>query len=64
MIELGAFTASDGKKYDGHFHPENKVAEAIGPLPVDGSSGARGVAFSVKAESEKEAIQKLAAKIL
>ena len=54
MIDLGVFTTKDGRNYCGHFYPENNLVEAIGPLPVE-SSGARGVAFSAPATSEKDA---------
>ena len=61
MIGLGIFTTRDGKNYDCQYIPDEKMAQAIGPLPD--YIGARGVAFSIRAESEQEAREKLAVKI-
>lgn len=58
MIELGMFTTKDGGNYDCHFIPEEKIVQAVGPLPHEGV-GARGVVFKERAESEKEARQKI-----
>lgn len=63
MIELGIYRAEDGKDYHCQYALDDKIAEAIGPLPEPGQTGARGVAYEVKAESEQEARAKLAAKI-
>jgi len=60
MIELGIYTTKDGRDYDCHFLPDEKMAQAVGPLPSPGHVGARGVAFEVEAKSEQEARQKLA----
>ena len=59
MIELGMYTAKDDGNYDGHYYPENNLVEAIGPLPADRDSGARGVAFSAPATSEEDVRSKI-----
>lgn len=58
MLELGVFSSKDDKSYDCHFLPEEKVVQAVGPLPD--RVGARGVAFEATAESEEEARRKIA----
>ena len=58
MILLGMYTTKDGKNYDCHFLPGEKIAQAVGPLPD--RVGVSGVAFEVRAESEQEARQKIA----
>jgi hypothetical protein len=62
MISLGIYTAKDGKCYDCHFFPDEKTAQAVGPLPSPGPGhvGPRGAAFEVEAEYAQEAKQKLA----
>lgn len=57
MILLGCVTTKNGKSFDCRYLPKEKVAEAIGPLPD--RTGARGIAFTVSAESEQEAMRKL-----
>ncbi len=61
MNNLGIFESKTGRRYDCHFIPEEKMAQAIGPLPE--RVGSRGVAFEIRAESEKEARQKISAAI-
>jgi cadmium resistance protein CadD (predicted permease) len=61
MVRLGIFTTRDGKNYDCQYIPDEKMAQAIGPLPDH--IGVRGVAFSTRAESEQEAREKLPVKI-
>lgn len=63
MIELGIYRTQDGKDYDCLFHPEEELAEAIGPLPEPGQTGARGAKFKVRARSKEEAKEGLAAKM-
>ena len=57
MISLGIFESKEGRSYDCQFLPEEKMAQAVGPLPA--RVGPRGVAFEVQAESEEEARQKI-----
>ena len=58
MIILGKFTTKEGNNYDCQYLPEDKLVQAVGPLPEH--IGARGVAFEAIAESEKEARKKIA----
>ncbi len=55
MIILGKFTTKEGNNYDCQYLPEDKLVQAVGPLPK--REGARGVAFELRAESEQEARQ-------
>lgn len=59
MIDLKTYQTQDGKEYDCYYIQEDKIARAIGPIPSD-QIGSRGPAFTVRAESEKEAKQNLA----
>jgi len=59
METLGIYKTTDGKEYDCLFFPNERIAEAIGPLPEPGQSGARGPAFTVHVASKKEAVEKL-----
>jgi hypothetical protein len=61
MINLGIFKSKSGKSYDCHFIPNEKTAQAVGPLPE--CVGSRGVVFETRAESEEEARQKISAAI-
>lgn len=61
MINLGIFKSKAGKSYDCHFIPDEKKAQAVGPLPE--RVGSRGVVFETRAESEQEARQKISAAI-
>ena len=61
MINLGIFKSKEGKSYDGRFIAEEKIAQAVGPLPE--RVGAQGVVFETRAESEQEARQKISAAI-
>jgi len=63
MIDLGIYQTVDGKEYDCHFLPEERVAHAIGPLPEGNQIGNRDIAFEVHAENEQEAKQNLAKEI-
>lgn len=63
MIELGIYQTQDDKEYDCYFIPDEQTAKAVGSLPPPGQIGARGVAFTVRAESEQEARQNLTNKI-
>jgi len=58
MILLGMYTTKDGKNYDCHFLPDEKIAQAVGPLPD--RVGVSGAAFEASAESEREVRQKIA----
>lgn len=60
MIDLGLYQTKDDKEYDCHFHPDDKIAHAVGSFPEPGQVGSRDVAFKVRAESEQEAKHKLA----
>ena len=57
LINLGIFKSKEGVSYDCHFRPEEKMAQAVGPLPE--RFGARGTVFETRAESEQEARQKI-----
>jgi len=57
---IGLYVTKDGLSYDCQFIPEENLAQAVGPLPPPGQVGVRGVAFTVKANSEEEARQLLA----
>jgi hypothetical protein len=61
LINLGIFKSKTGKSYDCHFIPDEKMAQAVGPLPE--RVGSRGVVFKTRAESEQEARQKISAAI-
>lgn len=61
MINLGIFKSKAGKSYDCHFISDEKIAQAVGPLPE--RVGSRGVVFEARAESEQEARQKISAAI-
>ncbi|RJP76539.1 MAG: hypothetical protein C4522_18335 [Desulfobacteraceae bacterium] len=61
MINLGIFKSKAGKSYDCHFVPDEKIAQAVGPLPE--RVGTRGVVFETRSESEEEARQKISAAI-
>ena len=61
MINLGIFKSKAGKSYDCHFIPDEKKAQAVGPLPE--RVGFRGVVFETRAESEQEARDKISAAI-
>jgi hypothetical protein len=64
MVELRHYKTKDGKEYDCHFKADEKIAEAIGPLPTGGGNiGYRGVVYRVKAESKQDAKQNLAKEI-
>ena len=56
MIKLGIFRTQLNNTYTGHYYPESKKAEAVGPLKRVGSAG---VAFETVAESEEEACKKI-----
>lgn len=57
MIKLGIFRTQENNSYAGHYFPESKKAEAVGPLTEHvGSSGA---AFEIIAYSEEEARKKI-----
>jgi len=56
MIKLGIFRTKENNSYAGHYFPENKKAEAVGPLDRVGSPG---VAFETIADSKEEARKKI-----
>jgi hypothetical protein len=58
MINLGIFKSKSGKSYDCNFIPDEKIAQAVGPLPE--RVGSRGVVFKTQAYSEQEARYKIA----
>ena len=59
MKNLGIFTTQDGKQYDCQYFRDEKEVVAIGPLPPPGHVGARGEAFTDKAETEEDAKEKI-----
>ena len=59
LIQLGIYNKIDGKSYACFFFPENKKAEAQGPLDRAGTTGI----IQVDADSEEEARQELAQKL-
>lgn len=59
MIELGLFQTKDGHNYYGHYYPENNLVEAVGPLPVEEGTGARGISFKAPATSTEDARNKI-----
>ncbi|NQT10471.1 MAG: hypothetical protein HQ573_04780 [Desulfobacteraceae bacterium] len=61
MINLGIFKSKAGKSYDCHFIPDEKIVQAVGPLPK--RVGSRGVVFETRAESEQEGRDKISAAI-
>lgn len=61
MINLGIFKSKSGESYDCHFIPDEKMAQAVGPLPD--RAGSRGVVFETRAVSEQEARDKISAAI-
>ncbi len=56
MILLGKFSSLNNS-YDGHYFPDKRKVQAVGPLPD--RVGARGIAFDADAFSEAEARQKI-----
>lgn len=56
MIKLGIFRTQQNNSYTGHYYPESKKAEAVGPLK---SVGSAAVAFETVADSEEEARKKI-----
>lgn len=56
MIKLGIFHTPKNNSYTGHYYPESKKAEAVGPIKRVGSAP---VAFETVAESEEEARKKI-----
>ncbi|KKL96779.1 hypothetical protein LCGC14_1841090 [marine sediment metagenome] len=63
MKQLGLYTAKSGRMYDLIYWEDIGLVEAIGPLPEPGYGGARGTAFSVKANSIEEAQNSIILKI-
>lgn len=61
LINLGIFKSKAGKSYDCHFIPDEKIVQAVGPLPK--RVGSRGVVFETRAESEQEGRDKISAAI-
>lgn len=57
MIKLGIFRTKENNSYAGHYFPESKKAEAVGPLT--GTTGARAPVFETIANSEEEARKKI-----
>jgi hypothetical protein len=58
MKTLGIYTTVDGNRYALHWYPEERLAEAVGPLPD--YVGTAGEAVTLNANSEEEARAKLA----
>jgi len=56
MVTLGTFNSQKNNSYAGHYFPESKKVEAVGPLRRSGSAG---VAFETVANSEEEARKKI-----
>ena len=58
---MGTFTVTSksGNNYDCHFILENKIVQAIGPLPNTNGPGGRGVAFEADATSLEDARVKI-----
>ncbi|MBC2736564.1 MAG: hypothetical protein HF981_19545 [Desulfobacteraceae bacterium] len=61
MINIGIFKSKAGKSYDCHFLPDERKAQAVGPLPK--REGSRPVVFEIQAESEQEAREKISSAI-
>ena len=61
LINLGIFKSKAGKSHDCHFIPDEKIVQAVGPLPE--RVGSRGVVFETRAESEQEARDKISGAI-
>ncbi|MBW1801639.1 MAG: hypothetical protein JRJ85_13030 [Deltaproteobacteria bacterium] len=59
ISNIGMHTTKEGRSYDLQFILEEKIAQAVGPLPPAGTTGARGIVLEIDANSETEAISKL-----
>ena len=59
MGNIRMYSTKGGRTYDLQYYEEDKLAQAVGPLPPQGLSGARGPVIEIRAESEEEAERKL-----
>ena len=59
MIGLGEFPTKDGKRYAGHFMPENNMVELFGPLQDPPNVGAARCVFKDTATSVEDARKKI-----